>query len=446
MLLGSATLLSGQGPARTLTLTQAVHEAQDANLGLKNEGLKVGIKKRDKDLSFNRLYPTVSVGAGLVNLNDTRPEQVLVAYDPVHTKNIYAAVDPLNLGLQFNTQFVFSWSVLAAIDQTAIDYSNSKLSYDLASERLVRDVKKAFFQLLVLQESIRVTSNQLANAEQRYREAQSNLRAGQASELTVLQAKVAWENRKPGLDDLKVGYSQLLFGFENLLGEAPDANVTLQGSLDIAAPAADPDPTVVDRFLPRRLDVQAAQGQVAALDGYLHLQDTLLYPTFIVQLSADPALNGPFKSGADWSTSSWYQRNGALSFLLNWKLDSLLPDSTFANQRADLADQGAQARVALDQTRLTARTEVMTLFQKIKKSTNALQSLAENVDSALRAYQLTETAYHSGARSLLEVQDAELQYQVAQLNLLNEKQLLNSNLLDLETALHTPREEIYGKQ
>ena len=83
-------------------------------------------------------------------------------------------------------------------------------------------------------------------------------------------------------------------------------------------------------------------------------------------------------------------------------------------------------------------------FVQTEQSTNALETLSKNVDSAKRAYQLTDEAYKSGARSLLEVQDAELQYQSAQLILLNEKQVLNSTLLDLETALNSTREEIYA--
>ena len=226
-----------------------------------------------------------------------------------------------------------------------------------------------------------------------------------------------------------------------------DKSDLLQGTLDIVVPLSDRDPAAVaDAYLDRRLDVQVAESQIRSLAGELGVQDAQLLPTFVVQWTADPTLNAPFKAGTDWSTGSWYQQTGALDLLLDWKLDNFLPTSVFANQRADRIDREKQALLQLEQTRLAAKTEVIALFYKIKKSTNTLDALAENVDSADQVYHLTETAYRSGARSLLEVQDAELQYQVAQLNLLNEKEKLNSSLLDLETALNTSREEIYGQQ
>ena len=434
-----------------LTLAQALKEARAANLSLRVEGIQVDILRRDKNQSWNRLFPTVSMGGGLIRLNDTRPDDLLAfvkTNDPnPGTANVYANYDNWNLGLQVKAQFVLSWATLKAIDQTTLEYQHSRLSYVLAAQRLDRDVKKVFFQLLVLQESIRVTENQLANAERRYQEAQTSLKAGQVSELTVLQAKVAWENRKPILDDLRVGYAQVLFGFESLLGRAPDPLLTLDGNLDIVAPLADRDPAAVaEAFLDRRLDVQLARSRIRELGGELNVQDAQLFPSLVVQWTADPTLNAPLAAGTDWGTGNWYQQTGSLALLLDWRLDSFLPTSVFANLRADRTDRERQALLALEQTRLAAKVEVITLFYKINESTNSLQSLAENVSSADQAYHLTETAYRSGARSLLEVQDAELQYQVAQLNLLNEKEKLNSSLLDLEAALNTSREEIYGKQ
>lgn len=445
VLLCGVLTAGAEAPGQTLTVDQAVAEARASNLALRGEALRVQIKKRDTEEAINRLYPSLTVGVGVSRLNDTRSYTSLVAFNPA-VGNIYHTPDALNLGLQLNAQVVFSWTAIAAMRQTRIDYQNSAISYQAAEAKLTRDVKKAFFQLLALQESIAVTEKQLANTEKRYREAQTNLKAGQASELTVLQAKVAWENRKPALEDQRVAYRQLLFAFEALLGRESDPKLGLVGSLDVALPPATGVPQErIDRFLERRLDVQAAEGQVQAAVGLQRIQKTLLYPTLVLQYSADPGLNDPAGTKL-WDSGNWYQRNGALSIAATWKLDSFLPGSTYSNQRDDLADQASMAEAALEQTRLNARAEVMTILARIEKSSTALKTLSENVASAREAFRLTDLAYSTGARSLLEVQDAELQYQMAQLNVLNEKQLLNAGLLDLENALNATREEIYGER
>jgi len=446
----STALASAQDAAKTSSLTeaQAVQEALAANLGLQGEGIKSGIKKRDRDQAWSKLYPTVSVGGGLVNLNDPKAQERAIAIqDGVPTSAINFIPKAANLEFSLTAQLAISPAVFAAIDQTAIDYENSKISYAMAAQQLTSNVKKLFFQIMVLQETINLRERQLANAEERYRQAQVNFKAGLAPQLTALEAQVAWQNQKPALDDLRINTLQALYNFENLLGRTPDANLRLSGSLDVTVNDTPLVPQqLIDRFLERRLDVQAAEGQVRAADGYKKIADQGLFPSIILQYTADPTLNDPWNSNTDWgNTDNWLQPTGSLALLLNWKLDSLIPTSASDTQRSDLNDQGRLARKGLDQLKLSAKTEIITLVNKIQKSTAAFQTLSANVDVALQAYKLTEDAYKSGARSLLEVQDAELQYQIAQLSLLNEKQLYHSNLLDLETALNSTTEEIYGR-
>ncbi len=157
-------------------------------------------------------------------------------------------------------------------------------------------------------------------------------------------------------------------------------------------------------------------------------------------------INDPFSGDIDITDrDNWQQSTGSITLALSWNLDEFIPTGTGDNRRQDATDQVKLASLAVGQARLAAKAEIRTLCGKIEKSTSALDTLSKNVASARRAYELTDEAYRSGARSLLEVQDAELQYQAAQLTLLNEKQVLNSNLLDLETALNATREDIYGK-
>ncbi len=444
----SAAFLSAQDSPKPSSLTedQAVKEALAANLGLQGEGIKSGIKKRDRDQAWSRLYPSVSVGGGYVNLNDPAAQERAIAGPTGLSQNVSFAA--ANIALSMTAQLAISPAMFAAIDQTAIDYDNSKISYDIAAQRLTRDVKKLFFQIEVLQATIDLTQKQLANAEERYRQAQVNFKTGLAPQLTVLQAQVAWQNQKPGLEDLKVNTAQALFNFENLLGRTPDEGLKLVGTLDVTVPDAPLQAQpLLDKYMDRRLDLKAAEGQVRAADGYKKIADQSLFPTLILQYTADPTLNDPFDTNKNnWGqTGDWRQPTGTVAVLLNWKLDNFVPGSSSDTQRGDLNDQARLARAALDQLKLSAKTEIITLVNKIQKSTVAFQTLSANVDVALQAYKLTEDAYKSGARSLLEVQDAELQYQVAQLSLLNEKQLYHSNLLDLETALNSTSEEIYGR-
>jgi outer membrane protein TolC len=138
--------------------------------------------------------------------------------------------------------------------------------------------------------------------------------------------------------------------------------------------------------------------------------------------------------------------NGGLSLQLQWKLDALLPGSWYWTQRADLQSARQALQEGKKQLQDAARAEVIAFAEQIDSSKTALVSLEKNVDAARRAQTLAQAAFHAGVKSLLEVQDAELQAQAAQLALLQEKIKLANALIDLEVALNTPLEEIHGNQ
>ena len=429
-----------------LTVHQAVEEALNNNLGLKAADVATQIKKRDHDLAWNKFYPSVSVSGGYMRLNDVTASERPIGIIPTSPPQLLWLVPSNdNILTSFKAQFALSPAMFAAVDQTLIDYNNAKISLSEARQNLSTEVKKLFYQLLVLQETIKVTEADLANAKERYRQAQVNYNAGLAPELTMLQSQVAYENRKPALDNLQVNYQQVLFAFENLLGRDSDPKLKLSGTLDVPSnlPTLNAQ-TLADKFIDRRWDLQAAEGHVKAADGYRNIANGSLWPSLILSYSADPTLNGYFYSKWDQG-SSWLQQTGSFTVLLNWQLDALIPTSQADNQRQDASDAVKAAKLQLAELEQTARSQVVTDVARLNTAVVALSSQEANVAVAQKAYQLTDEAYKTGAKSFLEVQDAELQYETAQLNLLNEKDSYITALLDLETALNSTREEIYGK-
>lgn len=431
--------------AASLTLDQALAEAVSANLGLKAEGLKRGVKQRDAQLAWNKLYPQLTVGGGFVRLNSAAAYAVPVA--AVGGKLVYFTPSADNLAGSVDVKLALSPVAVAAMFQTGIDYDNARLSWDQAAQKLKKDVSKLFYNLLFLKEQIQLTSRRVDNAGERLRQAQLNVKAGTAPELSALQAQVSYENLKPQLEDLKIAAEQGLYGLEALLGRQSDPDLKLAGSLDLELDTSLPPAEVLlTRFLEKRLDLRAARGQIRAGEGQMNILAMQLLPTIVVAWNADPTVNDPFNAKTDWLNSkSWIERSGSLAVMLNWRLDGLLPTSALDNQRADAADLVEAGKLGLAQLELAAKGEVLTLVRRLTKSADTLATLKRNVAVALQAYNLTNDAYKAGSRSLLEVQDSELQYQTAQLTLLSERQNYISAWLDLETALNTTREEIHGK-
>jgi len=442
-----------------LTVDQALDHALSYNLGYAIEESKVTIKKREKDFSWNKFIPSLTLGSNLVRLNKDLSGSGVTAAGSPNAYGLYSvypysySLDPWNLSMSFSAQLTLSFATLRQIDQAAIDYEASVLSFETAKKKLERDVRKSFNQLLALKDAIALTRKQIDNAQQRYLQAQATYKSGLASSLSVLQSQVALENKKPALQDQELGYRQALMAFAILLGFDARQSIDLKGNVDVPQDAQGLDPDVfIDRYLDRRLDVQAAWYGVKSVQNSLRLQEALRLPSLSIGFSADPTVANLFgtnpKTGKATDISdgnNWAQSSGNFFIGLRWQPDALIPGLSNWVSSEGLKDSIAQAKLGAEQARRAGAMEITGLVDRIRKSVSALQTLDLNVQLAQKAYQQTDTAYKAGNQTLLEVQDADVQLQAAQLQVINEKLNLANNMLDLGYALNAdPKEYLQG--
>ena len=429
--LGLLVLGPASAEGKTLKADDAVALALANNLGLQTDGIKTSGKKRETDLAWNKLVPTVTASSSLMRLNTAVNPATGANYDP------WVAAGSLS------TQWTFSLALFHAMDQTVIDYQNSQISYQTAQKKLVRDVRKSFNQLLALQESIKLTQKQIANAEDRYRQTLASYQAGLTSNVAVLQAQVGWENLKPTLGGQQLGYKQAMRAFAFQLGLDVNTPITLEGSIEVPQklPAMDPD-SYLKKYLDQRFDVRAMEGNVRSLENVVKLQQDQLWPLLSLGWTVSPALTKAFDPTTEWAKSkNWVDSQGAFTIALRWQLDSLIPQLSTWTASEATKDSLAQTKIGLEQVRGSAVMEILSLTDQIGKSAQSLDTLALNVDLAQKSATQTDTAYKAGSQTLADVQGADLQLQTAQYQVLNEKLTLINALLDLEYALNAPKEE-----
>jgi len=437
-----------------LSSDQAVAMALESNLGIKAEGLKLQVKARDRDFAWNKFLPSINGSAtlsrsnvettasGLVPISPATVPGVGTVYDGVMSYS--KSIDPVNLSTSLNIQLGLSVALFRGIEQTVLDYEAASISRDVAKERLSRDVRKSFYTLLAQQEALGLAEKQLESARLRFVQNQASFKSGLIPELTVLQSQVAWENRKPALEDQKLGYQQTMLGLKNLLGLPLERELQLLGSIEIPAiDVAVEDSKLIAGFINRRLDLLSLKAQQASINNMVKLQQDTLWPMLVLMASFDPGLNAPFDSTSWNNSDNWKQRASMLGVSLTWKLDALIPGSTAWVQTENLKTQAAQLEISQQQALRGAAMEVKVLLTRLKKSAQSLATLDLSVALARKAYELSDKAYKAGGQSLLEVRDAELQLQAAQLQVLNEKLTFNNGLLDLEGTLGTPWREIF---
>ncbi|MEI8093739.1 MAG: TolC family protein [Spirochaetales bacterium] len=443
--LWSALLFIAMGStltAESLTLDQAVERALTHNLGLQSQDASLGAKKVASDFSYNRLYPSVQFSGGLNVLTSPDASKALAAVAPVTTtagalkapylNNVYVTPDATTALAGLTIQWPLTVAAFEGMAQAAVDYRNAVVGREQAARGLKTGVSKAYFQLVVLQESIRLTERQLSNADERLRQVSVSNQAGQATELSLLQAQMARHSVLPVLQAYRQNSQQALLALESQLGMDPDPTVTLTDTLPTSLPlTVQTVDQVVERGLSGNLDRRALIGNLDALVQQRRSLDAALYPSLVLQYSADPALNNPFNVDLT-DGNNWKQRSGGLLAQVVWKLDPWLPGSSYWVNSQALDAQQTVARLSLDQSRRKLQTDALNLLDTLARAQDNLATWTEIAREADRAVELMRAAYASGSKSLLDVNDAELSAQSAQVNLLGVRQTLYSTWLDLQ--------------
>lgn len=410
--------------SEALTINDAVEMALNNNLELESQEIEVEKREYFKNSSWNYFIPTMTASSTLFKYNDPNP--------------LMGTEDHWYLNFEFNATLSITTALFFGVRYTVLDYRAGLIDLEMARNRLKRDVKKAFYNLLLLKENIRIWEQNLATAEKRYNQAAERYEYGLVPELDKLSAQVAWENLKPVLEDMKINYEMAVLSFKQIIGMNTEDELVLDGVIDIEEVEIN-----IDSFLnriPERLDIQAMKQQIEILENYRKVTVSGMLPVLTFSYTADPTFaNDPFNGGWFENTENeWGQQRGMFAITLSVSLDALLPRSKTWVELSQTDDEIRQANIALAQMIQMAELEIESLVLELEKSINSIETLELNVQLAERAYQLSETAYNAGNRDLLDVRNAELELQKAKLKVLEEKTAYISDLLDLEYAINNP--------
>ncbi len=435
---GSAMVLDdGTGPVN-LTEERAVEYALENNLGLKSEEINVRIKERTADYAWNRFIPTVQASGTMARMNAEQSTFDLSGGLPTMVD-----LPQWSVSAGLDMSLTLSLAIGRGIRATQIDYQGGLISYEQAQRKLERDVRKSFYNLLLMRENRKLMVENIDAAERRYEQARINYENGMVPELTVLSAEVAWENMKPQLKAMDLGYRQALQGFKMSLGLDLERDVVLEGSINTDAVEVETE-NLIEEHLADRPDVQSLIGTIIGMENQLEATKQQVYtPQLILGFNLDPAFSGdPWADPWFGGDAEWNQRSGMFRATIAMSLDGLLPFSQTQIGLRELEDSIRQTRIGLMQMVEGAELEIDTTIRQLEKSRDTIETLQLNVERARRAYEMAEDAYNAGSKELLEVQNSELELKSAQLEVLKEKYTYLSALIDLEYQLNTTIEEV----
>jgi outer membrane protein TolC len=416
--LGLTAYLPAQGAeaARSLGIDEAVRIALDNNLSLRRSALELDKKERASSRAWNSLIPSVSA-AGLVShpvsLTDTIPEE----------RNLWTP------GLQLSASLTLQAATVENIRAAKAAYEAGRLSYEQAERELEAQVRKLFYQIILLDAARDLAAQNLESARARYQQSAALARTGQAAHLDELSARVDMENQKPALRNAETAYSNAADSFKTLLGIPLETALTLRGTLDEALngnPGADAPPpsgggeTLETAALLKSIETLEAQRNAARNGAYI------------------PGLRLSWSGAPLYANEEWHDNSGSFSISLGINLDNFLPWSAAKTQIEDLNGSIGAARLQLDEARRNQESRIAGYRRTLEKTRETIEALKLNVELAQSAYALYEEAYRKGAADYQRLRDAGDSLSRAQNQVQQEQYNLVSALLDLEKELNLP--------
>lgn len=415
-----------------ISARDAIQLAIENNISLKIKDIDLEIKKRAKDFSFNVLYPSIATSATMAY-----PHSAPTITDPMTGAAI--ELDHIwNLSLSASFNLNLSAALLNGVNHTFVDYHTGTISREAAEKKIKRDVKKNYFQLLVLKESIAVTQQSLETARGRFEQASINYRNGLVSELTMLSSKVAYENMKPAITDMRIGYQSAVMAFKQVLGIDYETQLILTQDINQTPVSLDAD-VLIDKYTGERLDLRELVSTLNMLENQrmAHILRTYT-PALSLGLRYTPVfLADPLDADLFDVENNWDTGGGGFSITLAMDFSGFLPFSSAQIKLADINSNIEKTRLGIIQLLRLSEMEIRSLVMKLEKSHSQIEALELNAKLAERAFLLAEDAFNSGNKELLDVQNAENEMRKAKLEVLREKYNYITGLSDLEYILNT---------
>jgi outer membrane protein TolC len=413
--LGLAGLVSMLRAETVLDMETSVGLALEHNLSLNRTRVEMEGKKRESNRSWNNLLPSVNAGA-----NIRRGTSL--------TGDLPPGGDEWTPGLSLSASLSFSPAIIVTMKKTKTDYEAGLISYESAKQELELEVRKLFFQLLLIQANVELAKESIASAQIRYEEAAARSKVGQASNLDELSARVDLENLRPNLRSAETQYVNALESFKQILGLPSDEVVQLEGTLEVIVPEAPPN-SIIEA---RKQESWAITTLRKSLES-LEMQRKILWNQAYM-----PNLQLSWNSAPTYSNDIFADTSGSFSIGIGINLDGFLPGSS-QRTRIDAVDDNLKIyRSQIQEVILNQDMRIRQLQRSIEQSIETIEALTLNGELAERTYEMWSESYRRGTSDMQQLRSAGDSLLQAKNRIQQEFYNLVAASLDLEKELNIP--------
>jgi outer membrane protein TolC len=331
-----------------------------------------------------------------------------------------AAMSLAGLKIDMPTQFNATMGLQLALPLVAPGLWKSiqmtELEMQLAVEKaraskitLRNDVTKAYYQILLAQDSYQVLQEGYDLAKRNYDEAKKRFEVGIAAEYDYISAEVQMTNLQPNLLQVENGIAQAKMFLKVLIGVDVSVPLAVKGNLsdfenNVRRLNGGQDIELTNNTDLKQLDIQQLQ-----LDKSLQLQRTQFMPTlgafgqYTYAGSGNKAMNSPIFGDRPASTD-WFGQGLIVGLQLNVPIFHATNHTKLKQIKIQANELKLQRDYAENQLSVQARTSLDNMNKAVKQV-----EAAKNATSlAQKAYEISAKRYETGMGIMIELQNAAL--------------------------------------
>lgn len=390
----------------TLDLDQYVQKVLQAGPDMKLYAKDLDEAAANRQQAWATALPKVSLSAGYNrNLKDNFMYISLPGMSEqkfkINYKNEFSWQAAVN-------QPLFSFKVGAAL-QAAKEYEKLVDSgYRQARIQVHAAARKLFYQVLLLEKVVEVMTASERNARENYDLMDKRYQAGQVSRLQLLQAESRHKSTVPELIRAQRNLDLAMNSLKNLAGIPLDQAVVLQGDLERLPPL--PQEASLNDTLPRRPDFERMIWQEKLQLTGIRAQKAEGLPSLDLNLAYN------FSAQSDLFKTE--RQNNAYVVGLSMKFPIYTGGYLSAQiKKADIDLQ--RTRLKMERMRTDIDKDLRDARLSLTGARKALEAAQTSLKAAAEAFTVTEVTVANGLSTQLELKDARLLYDQAQLGYFN---------------------------
>jgi outer membrane protein TolC len=299
-------------------------------------------------------------------------------------------------------QPLFQPGVSSGIRAAKINEAINSESWADAQNWVITNVKKAYLDVLITEEQLKLQQQNILRNEQALKDARSLLAQGRASRVDTLRAFVSVENLRPEVIRLNNAVSITKTVLKRTIGldEAEAVELTDSLRMDEIAPFREEEnalteaiqsrPEVHKQILTEKWNEELVRGRSAE-----RLPKLFLVGSLQAQQQANDLKIGSYA----WPATSYVGLQLSVPIFAGFRETSRV-------RQADLTTQ--QSKISLDNLKEIIRAEVKISLSNVEEAHLRIKVQHQTVAAAELGYRITRDRWKQGIASRLDLADAEL--------------------------------------